>query len=140
MHTNILLIHTDMQNSSIYLSTYLFHPVLLARTVRAIKIRAITKLPIQTFCGCARTSLLTIAFSPSQGNSLWHPQWALQVWCHPGELHLLLLCWDHQGGSHPSGLLCSGWGWPARLAPARDSRTGPDVSSRGQGPWRGGQM
>lgn len=82
-----------------------------------------------------RTSLLTIAFcfASPQGNGLWHPQWALQVWCHPGELNLCLLRRDNQSGSHPSGFLCSGWRWPARFAPARDSRTGPDVSNWGQG-------
>lgn len=33
VHTDILLIHTDMQNSCIYLSIYLFCPVLLAGSV-----------------------------------------------------------------------------------------------------------
>lgn len=128
--------HSHRHAKQMHLFIYLFIPPSFTCWKRSLgNIGAFTKLPIQTFCSCARICLPTIAFcfSSPQGNSLRHPQRALQVWCHPGELHLLLLRRDNQGGSHPSGLLRSGWGRPAGSAPARDSRTGPDVSNRGRG-------
>lgn len=123
-----------MQNSDIYLSLYLFCLALLARSVAWGTQEHSQNHPSRSSVVTPRTFLLTTAlcFSFPQGNSLWHPQWALQVWCHPGKLNLCLLCRDNQGGSHPSGFLCSGWRWPACFAPARDSRTGPDVSKWGQ--------
>lgn len=123
-----------------YLSSYLFCPALLARSIAWATSEQLQNYRPRSSVVMPRTSFLTIVFCSSspQGNSLWHPQWALQVWCHPGELNLCLLCRDNQGGSHPPGLLCSGWRWPARFAPARDSRTGPDVSNQGQGAGGGG--
>ena len=63
-----------------------------------------------------------------QGNSLWHPQRVMQIWCHPGKHHLRFFRWDHQSGPHPSGGHFSRWGWPDCSSTARDSRTGPDVN------------
>lgn len=67
-----------------------------------------------------------------QGNSLWHPQWIMQIWCHPGKHYLCFFCWDHQSGPHPSGCHFSCWGWPDCSSTARDSRTGPDVTTSGE--------
>lgn len=63
-----------------------------------------------------------------QGNSLWHPQWIMQIRRHPGKHHLRVFRWDHQSGPHPSGGHFSRWGWPDCSSTARDSRTGPDVN------------
>lgn len=64
-----------------------------------------------------------------QGHGLWHPQWIMQIWSHPGKHHLCFFCWDNHSGPHPSGCCLSCRGWPDRSPTARDPRTGPDVNA-----------
>lgn len=64
-----------------------------------------------------------------QGHGLWHPQWTVQIWRHPGKHYLCFVRWDNQSGPHPSGCCFSGWRWPDCPSIARDPGAGPDVSN-----------